>query len=148
VFGSLVHALKRSADDAVKTSLVAVVVGALGVVALFFFTLAAYLWGEIVFGGVVTAVALGVVYLVAAIVLWAASRERRRLLQDRAAALAESDTRRAWEENAFASLPAIGDLLRLTRSRSVVPALALSALAIAAFQQAWKQQSDSKRSSP
>jgi hypothetical protein len=128
VFNSVLKAARSAAWDVAKLGLFAALIGTLSAAALFFLALAAFIWAEVEFGAFAAATGLGVIFLALALTLGAvvsfqkvpvSSRTERRPVQT-----ADED------RTAAAALEA----LRLLGPKSVFPALALSAVILAATQ--------------
>jgi hypothetical protein len=128
VFNSVLEAARSAAWGVAKLGLIAALIGTLAAAASFFLTLAAFIWAEGEFGALAAAAGLGVLFLALALVLVAVVWSQRRTGSSRTErqAVQKADDDRA----AAAALEA----LRFLGPRSVFPALALSAVILAATQ--------------
>ena len=128
VFDSLLNDVRSAAWNVVKLGLAAVLMSWLTVAGLFFLTLAAFTWAEVEFGTLAAAAGLGAFFLalmlafVAVIRFW-----RGRGLPQR-----EPRAPQKVQHDRVAAAAIEG--LRLLGPRSVFPALALSAVILAATQ--------------
>jgi hypothetical protein len=126
VLNSVLEAARSAAWNAAKLGLIAVLIGTLAAAALFFLTLAAFIWAEGEFGALAAAAGLGVFFLALALVLvavvWSQRRPGSSRTERQAVQKAEAD------RVAAAALEA----LRFLGPRSVFPALALSAVILVA----------------
>jgi hypothetical protein len=128
VFNALLEAARSAAWNAAKLGLTAALIGVLAAAALFFLTLAAFIWAEGEFGALAAAAGLGVFFLALALALVAVVWFRRRRGSPQVDPQA---LQRAQHDRAAA---AAVEGLRLLGPRSVFPALALSAVILAATQ--------------
>jgi hypothetical protein len=128
VFNSLLEAARSAAWNAAKLGLAAALIGVLAAAALFFLTLAAFIWAEGEFGVLAAAAGLGVFFLALALALVAVVwfRRRRGSPQVEPQALQEQE----YDRTAVAAI----EVLRLLGPENVFPALALSAVILAATQ--------------
>jgi hypothetical protein len=126
VLNSVLEAARSAAWGVAKLGLIAALIGTLAAAALFFLTFAAFIWAEGEFGALAAAARLGVFFLALALVLAAAVWFQRRPASSRTEPQAEP------EDDRVAAAAIEG--LRLLGPRSVFPALALSAVILAATQ--------------
>jgi uncharacterized membrane protein YqjE len=126
VLNSVLEAARSAAWNAAKLGLIAALIGTLAAAALFFLTLAAFIWAEGEFGALAAAAGLGVLFLALALAaaVWFQRRPGSSRTERQAVQKAEAD------RAAAAALEA----LRFLGPRSVFPALALSAVILAATQ--------------
>lgn len=136
MFNSLLEAARSAAWNAAKLGLTAALIGVLAAAALFFLTLAAFIWAEGEFGALAAAAGLGVFFLVLAfvVVVWFQRRPDSSPTEQQALQGAEQDS------TAAAAIEA----LRLLGPRSVFPALALSAMILAATQRVPQSKSKAR----
>jgi hypothetical protein len=80
VITTLFEDVKRSAGATVRLACVGALIGLLAAVALFFFTLAAFIWAEGKYGAIVAGLGLGVFFFAFATAIFVAARARRRSL--------------------------------------------------------------------
>ena len=136
MFNSVLEAAKSAAWSVAKLGLIAALIGTLAAAALFFLTLAAFIWAEDEFGALAAAAGIGVLFLALALVLAAAVRLKRRPVSSRAERQAVQ-----MAEDGRAAAAAI-EVLRLLGPRDVFPALALSAVILAATQTVPRSKSE------
>jgi hypothetical protein len=127
VFNSVLEAARSAAWNAAKLGLIAALIGMLAAAALFFLTLAAFIWAEGEFGALAAAAGLGVIFLALALAVVAVVRFQRR----RGSPQVEPQALQKQEHDRAAV--AI-EVLRLLGPGNVFPALALSAVILVATQ--------------
>jgi uncharacterized membrane protein YbhN (UPF0104 family) len=132
MLASLIQDATRAANSAAKLAGVSMLISLLAAVALFFIILAAFVWAEEQYGEVISALGLGVFFLVLAAVVFVIARSRRRSIsrrrQDTLALLQQP----APSERDAVAMAAGVELLRIVGPKRIVPALALSALILGA----------------
>ena len=151
VFTTLLRDVKRAADNAVKWAHVSALIDLLATVALFFFTLAAFIWAEGKYGAIAASFGLGVFYLALATATFVVARVRRRSLapqvqtrQAQQQALLNEREQSAIDSKWLPSSVAIAivaEILRLIGARKnapegarkLVPLIALSTVVLAAL---------------
>ena len=126
MLNSVLEAARSAAWNAAKLGLIAVLIGTLAAAALFFLTLAAFIWAEGEFGALAAAAGLGVFFLALALVLVAVVWSQRRPGSSRTELQA---VQKAEDDRAAA---AAIEALRFLGPRSVFPVLELSAVILAA----------------
>jgi hypothetical protein len=132
VFKSVLDAARSAAWGVAKLGLIAALIGTLAAAALFFLTLAAFIWAEGEFGALAAAAGLGVIFLALALALVAVVRFQR----PRSSSSFEPQ---AMQHDRAAAAAVEG--LRLLGPKSVFPALALSAVILAATQEVPRSKS-------
>jgi len=144
VFKALVEDMRRAAGDKMKSLGILSVVAVLAAVALFFFTLAAFVWAGSEYGVVAASLGLGVLYLGLAITVYVVSItlssrplrpvQRPHLLQNE---VPDRTLHQTAVEGVDPVAMAMGiEVLRLIGPKKALPAFALGALAVAALQTA------------
>jgi hypothetical protein len=128
VFNSVLEAARSTAWNAAKLAFVAGLIGVLAAAASFFLTFAAFIWAEGEYGAVTAAVGLGILFLALALAIAAAVWFQRRPASSRTERQA---VQKAEDDRAAA---AAIEALRFLGPRRVFPALALSAVILAATQ--------------
>jgi hypothetical protein len=127
VFNSLIQDAKRAVYDTVKLACVAMVLGLLAAVALFFLTLAAFIWAEAQYGEVIACLGLGVIYLALAaagfIAVWLRRRTHSRREQEARMGLQQAPP----SGHDSVAMAAAIEVLRLIGAKRIFPALVLSA---------------------
>jgi hypothetical protein len=126
VLNSVLEAARSAAWNAAKLAFVAGLIGVLAAAALFFLTLAAFIWAEGEFGALAAATGLGVFFLALALAFVTVVWFQRRPGSSRT----ELQAVQKAEDNGAAA--AAIEALRFLGPRSVFPALALSAVILAA----------------
>jgi hypothetical protein len=121
----MLEAARSAAWNTAKLGLIAALIGMLAAVALFFLTLAAFIWAEGEFGALAAAAGLGVIFFALALAPIAVVQFQRRRSSSRFEP-------QAMPHDGAAAAAIEG--LRLLGPRNVLPALALSAVILAATQ--------------
>jgi hypothetical protein len=123
----LIQDAKRASYDTVKLACVAIVIGLLAAVALFFLTLAAYIWADEQYGEVIACLGLGVFYLAVAaavfIAVWLRRRTPSRREQDAPVGLQQAPP----SGHDSVAMAAAIEVLQLIGAKRIFPALVLSA---------------------
>jgi hypothetical protein len=137
VFTSLIQDARRAAKDAVKLTFIDLLIGLLAAVALFFITLAVYIWADEEFGAVAAGLGLGIFFLALAAAIFVTVWFRRRSDSRRETAedlSFQALQRTLLDGNDDVALATTIEILRLIGARRVMPALALTAVIVAALQ--------------
>jgi uncharacterized membrane protein YbhN (UPF0104 family) len=141
VFNSLIQDARRAVYDTVKLACVGMVIGLLAAVAVFFITLAAFIWAEDQYGEIIASLSLGVFFLAFAVavfvVVWLRRRTRARWRQEAPVGLQQAP--RSGDDSV--ALAAGTEVLRLIGARKIFPALALSAAILQILQTAPRAKS-------
>ena len=138
VFTSLIEDARRAAKDAVKLTFVDLLIGLLAAVALFFITLAVYIWADEEYGAVAAGLGLGIFFLALAaamfITVWFRRRSvsRRETPEDLSYQALQRTLLDGNDDIAIAMATSI-EILRLIGARRLMPALALTAVVMAAL---------------
>jgi hypothetical protein len=138
VFTSLIEDARRAAKDAVKLTFVDLLIGLLAAVALFFITLAVYIWADEEYGAVAAGLGLGIFFLALAaaifITVWFRRRSvsRRETPSDLSYQALQRTLLDGNDDIAIAMATSI-EILRLIGARRLMPALALTAVVMAAL---------------
>ena len=132
---SLIQEAGKAANDTVIRASLGIVIGLLAVVALFFFTLAAFVWIEDQYDAVIAGLALGIFFLALDVAVltaaWFRCRSRSRAERETRAGLQQSLSR-----HDSLAIAAGTEVLRLFGAKRIFPALALSAVILGALQAA------------
>jgi hypothetical protein len=132
VFTSLIQDTKSAAGNFAKLACFAGLTGLLAVTAIFFLTLAAFIWAEDEYGVVAAALGLGVFFLAMALANFSLAvwLRRHRLSRRR------EPTQQMQKQARHDPLAVAGsiELLRLMGERNVFPAVALGSVIVSALQ--------------
>jgi hypothetical protein len=127
VLSSALESARNAAWNAAKFALIAGAIAILALGGLIFLTLAAFIWAEGAYGALAAAAGLGAVFLVLALAFAALARIQARSRSSRGSQALQQ----AGQDPAVA---AGLEVLRLLGPKNVFPALALSAVILAAAQ--------------
>jgi hypothetical protein len=127
VLSSALESARNAAWNAAKFALIAGAIAILALGGLIFLTLAAFIWAEGAYGALAAAAGLGAVFLVLALAFAALARIQARSRSWRGSQALQQ----AGQDRAVA---AGLEVLRLLGPKNVFPALALSAVILAAAQ--------------
>jgi hypothetical protein len=127
VLSSALESARNAAWNAAKFALIAGAIAILALGGLIFLTLAAFIWAEGAYGALAAAAGLGAVFLVLALAFAALARIQARSRSSRGSQALQQ----AGQDRAVA---AGLEVLRLLGPKNVFPALALSAVILAAAQ--------------
>jgi hypothetical protein len=133
VFTSLKEGARRAADDIVKLACIGMLIG-LPAATLFFITLAVFVWAENEYGTIAAGLDLGVFFLALAVAIYVMVRFRRRSLSRRKALRRQELQQTLLDAHDPLAMAAGIEVLRLIGARKIIPALALNAVILAAFQ--------------
>jgi uncharacterized membrane protein YbhN (UPF0104 family) len=141
MFNSLIQDARRAVYDTVKLACVGIVIGLLAAVAVFFITLAAFIWAEDQYGEIIASLSLGVFFLAFAVavfvVVWLRRRTRARRGQEAPVGLQQAPP--GGDDSV--AMAAGTEVLRLIGARRMFPALALSAAILQILQGAPRPKS-------
>lgn len=134
---SLTQTAQRKAEEVVRTAIYGAFAALSAAVALGLFTAAAYVWAQDAWGAIIALCAVGCFYLLLALAVFLIDRVRRR---------ANAEQQQAEQQQAEPLLSpgvvgAVTEVFRMARARNLIPALALSAVVLAALERRRRDES-------
>jgi hypothetical protein len=145
VLTSLIQGARRATYDTLKLACAGMVIGLLAAVAVFFITRAAFVWAEGEYGAVAAGLGLGVFFLALAVAIFVTVRFRRRSLSRQKDLRCQELQQTLLDAHDPVAMAAGIEILRLVGARKIIPALALSAVILAALQSVPRTKSRAER---